>query len=403
VTLHSLSLLFTAIIFNSTVYAKTAATGDDVWTSDPLDGVCEGSAHATSDGLNVFVIHNTENGTLGHFTVLDETGAVYYTYDDTVGPYAPMGFYPDPSPGGNFPNGTGNTNSFAIWGYKPTPGATDAERSGTLAFQMPISTIVASPTVTVLINATLLDWRSTAPPLLAAMGQEMFWSVTSSQLKGWTNTTFVNGPNGGANFGRGLPVWVAAPYTPAVNDIDAPTIVCGGSANSSFSCMEPTVSELFYTPSFTNDITPGLIYADPFFSTAGDRVYFFDNAGIFHSINPTDGSVFFNASTGVSIQANAAMTSDGAYIFFGDTTGNILAWQIAESTLSEVTSPPGSSGGGGETESPSSESSSPNMTPTPDGPSSPTSAPGPTSGAVSMTVFSVIAVSAVTAAATTFF
>ena len=359
------------IILNSQVYALSSSTGEVIWTSPALDGMCEGTAHVTSDDANVFVIHNSASSTVGHFSVLDATdGTSIFTYDDTSAPFSPMGFYPDPSPGGNYPVGTGNTNSVAIWSNKPTPTATEGESGGTFAFQMPPSTSVGTPSVTVLVASPNIAWRSTAPPLLAAMGQEMFWCVSRSQLK-------------------------AAPYTPAVNNMETPSLVCGGAADSSFSCMEPVGDP--YTLSWTNNFT-GVIAADPLFSTGGDRIYYVPDDGIFYSVNPEDGTEFWNAPTTVIIEANFALTSDGAYLFLGDTTGNILAWQVAESELGTVTTPPGSSPTG-ETgmpvESPSSgpETEMPTMTEAPastPGAPSPT-APSPTSsGAPSMAVFSVI-------------
>lgn len=399
-TSHSFSLPFTFIIFNSTVYAVTATTGDEVWASSALGGVCQGSVQPTSDGENVYVIYNSDAGTVGHFTVLDNTGADIYTFDDPIGPFSPMGVYAEPSPGGNFLEGTGNTNTLAIWGYTPSPGATTAETGGTFAFQMPVASSVAGPNVTVLIAYPTTDWRSTAPPLLTSMGQQMFWAVSRSKLRSWTAVTFKLGADGGVDFGRGTPLYLAAPYTPAVNDNDDPTIVCGGAANSSFSCMEPTGDP--YELSFVNEFA-GLIYANPFFSTGSDRVYYVDNSGTFYSVDPTTGAEFWNAPTGVTIQANVGMTSDGAFLFFGDTTGNILAWQIADSTLGEVTTPPGAGGGdgaGGESAFP--ESGAPTTAPMPNGePSASTPTSPTTSGAVSTAVFSVIVASAV--AAVTFF
>jgi hypothetical protein len=345
---------------------------------------------------------------MGHFTVLDNTGADIYTFDDEIGPFSPMGVYAEPSPGGNFLEGAGNTNTLAIWGYAPSPGATTAEDGGTFAFQMPVATVVSGPNVTVLLAYTATTWRSTAPPLLTMMGQQMFWSVSRSQLRSWTAVSFKLGADGGVDFGRGNPLYLSAPYTPAVNDNDEPTIVCGGAANSSFSCMEPTGDP--YELSFVNDITPGIIYANPFFSTGADRVYYVDNQGIFYSVDPTTGEEFLRAPTGVTILANVGMTSDGAYIFFGDTSGNIIAWQIADSTLGEVTTPPGGGDGGspppaedGETPfpEPSDDSEAPTTAPgngTPSAPtptSPPTTSPPTTSGAVSTAVFSVIAASAV--------
>jgi hypothetical protein len=227
----------------------------------------------------------------------------------------------------------------------------------------------------------------------------MFWCVSRSKIKGWIDVLFSAASNGGVEFGRGNPTYKAASYTPAVDNMEDPSIVCGGAADSSFACMEPTSN---YTILWQNNLTAGVIAANPLFSTEGDRIYYVADDGIFYSVNPMDGMEFWNAPTGVTIQANFAMTSDGAYLFFGDSSGNILAWQIAESDLGGVTvtppqedtaSPSGSS-------APGAESSVP-MPPTTVG--APTTAPAPTptstSGAASMAVFSVIVASVVTAAA----
>jgi hypothetical protein len=120
----------------------------------------------------------------------------------------------------------------------------------------------------------------------------------------------------------------------------------------------------------------------------------------------------WNATSGVILEANPVLSSDGGRLFFGDVTGNIVCWDVAETTL-PVPAPP-VPGPGAPAPAPSMESLAPSsdgtLMPTIPGsggnpPDAPTPAGGggggggqtPTSAGSSVAVFSVIAASIVAA------
>lgn len=362
----------------------------------------------TSDGLNVFVIHNSDD-TVGNFDVLDASdGSSIYTFANANGPFSPMGFYPDPSPGGNYPAGERNENSIALWGYKPSPTAQTGENGGTWAFQMPLPNNINGPNATELIAYGLTDWRNTAAPLIAASGQQAYWLVSRSKVRAWINVTWVVGGDGSADFDRGVPPFRAAPYTAAVNDLENPTIMCGGSAASQISCSNTAD---FNATIWLNDITPSLIFADPLFSVGATRLYWVSDTGNIAATDPATGTVLWSADTGVDIEANFALSSDGAFMYFADITGNVIAWQLAESSLATVgpmVPMPTTSGAGEPTSSPMPSGMSDTDSPTSLDTSSPSAGLGsaapssPPSGATTLAVSSVVIAAFVGAAALLF-
>lgn len=325
------------------VHALSHPHGEPLWSSPPLEGACEGTPYYTSDGTKVFVNHNSAGGTVGHFTVLDENAgspSIMYSFTQAR-PFGPFAFNRDNFPGGNYGAGAGNMNDLAIWGNKPSPAATSGEQGSTYAFQMPPPTAVTGPVVTTLLNIT--SWRHTAPPLLAARGQQLYWFVSRSKVRAWIQIRFSAGADAEADFDRGTLAFKAAPYTPVVNDELNPTIMCGGSAAEEFACLSTTnVSVVDNMMQVLWNITlgAGTVYGDPLMSTMGDRVYFADTAGVVRAADPASGAIAWQSETGVNIQANYELSSDGARFFFADTGGTIVAWEVGERTLPPVSLPP---------------------------------------------------------------
>lgn len=405
------------------MYALSHPFGDLLWSSPALEGTCEGTPYYTSDGKYVFVTHNAVGGTVGHFSVLDITAdgaSVLYKYTQ-ANPFGPFAFNRDNFPGGNYGAGVGNINDLAIWGFKPKPSATSGEQGSAFAFQMPPPTSVAGPSVTTILNTT--SWRHTAAPLLAARGQQLYWFISRSKVRGWISTRFSAGADAEAEFDRGNPPYKAAPYTPVVNDNANPTIMCGGPANEEFACLS-TVDVVNETMALLWSVSTGtgLVYGDPLMSTNGDRVYWTDSAGIVEAADPMTGAPGWTAATGVVIQANPELSSDGARLFFADTGGAIVCWEVAQGTLLPVvlpqrapTTPPvtpapvqaptvmpppsGMNGTPAPVSSGASIAPSGNVETTmptvmmPVLTASPVSRPTPTSGSSGITVFSVIAAS----------
>ena len=80
--------------------------GNELWISDPLDGVPSGEPLVSSDGSYVFVVHNAAEGSTGYFTILDAnaTGLVYYSESsaaegNATAAFGPPGIYHNPVQG----------------------------------------------------------------------------------------------------------------------------------------------------------------------------------------------------------------------------------------------------------------------------------------------------------------
>jgi hypothetical protein len=322
------------------VYGLSHQQLGTLWTSESLPGVCEGTPMFADDDAYVFVIHNAADGSAGRFTVLDvAAGATtFYNYTYEGGSFGPFGFFANPFPGGNYGAGVGNTNDIAVWGLKPSPGATTGEAGSVFVFQMPAATAIGGPNVTNTIAAT--SWRYTAPPLLASQGQYLYWLVSRSSVRAWYTSAFSLTADGEYAFDRGSPSFKSAPYTPVVDNIETPTIMCGGPANPEFACFSATnINVADGGPLWSVPTSGSGVYGDPLMSTGGDRVYWTDDAGLVSSAEAQTGAGGWNASTGVTLTANPELSSDGARFFFADTTGNVVAWEVAEGTLPPVDLP----------------------------------------------------------------
>jgi hypothetical protein len=77
----------------------------------------------------------------------------------------------------------------------------------------------------------------------------------------------------------------------------------------------------------------GLVLSNPIFSTEGDRVYFAEDRGVIFSVDPLTGDKYFEKSTGAPLDSNLALSNDGAFLYFGDQLGTVVAWKVAEEVI----------------------------------------------------------------------
>lgn len=327
-------LTFAFVFFNhSKIVALSHPSGDVKWISPALTGACQGTPYISTSGEYVFVTHNSAFSTVGHFSVLrdDQDGAVLYETTDANGPFSPPGFYRMPIEG-NYGAGRGNNQDILIWGFAPSPDATTGEQGSVFVFQLPFNYIgdldVRPLEVTTLVATT--GWRSTAPPLLTAGGQQLFWSVSRSQFRSWVNTRFSATSSGSASFDRGVPSFLAPQNTPAVDNDTTPTIMCSGTAGPEFICMN--AADINAGATWSMDLA-GLIVSNPLFSTEGDRVFFAEDRGVIFSVDPQTGDKYFEKSTGAPLLSNFALSDDGAFLYYGDQIGSVVAWKVAEEAL----------------------------------------------------------------------
>jgi outer membrane protein assembly factor BamB len=259
-----------------------------------------------------------------------------------VAPYAPPGIAISPVRG-SFEGGDENKRDVIIWSYMPTPNATAVGPGRTFAFQLTSDYSDGGSTAD--FNVKVLSpnstWQSTTAPLIVAKGLSMYWSVSRSQLRAWIPTP--NATNGTADgsfdqdrthsveFDRGNPSFLAPFVKPIVDDASTPKVLCVGAASEEFVCLHADNLTTIWS-----ETTNSLIKTEARFSTNGDRVYFIEEDGILHAINTTSGKEIFNDSLEDPVSSNFDLSIDGAFLYYGDETGNVFALQLADSTLPPV-------------------------------------------------------------------
>ena len=325
---------------NSKVAALSPSTGDLKWISPPLDGACQGTPHVSSSGEYIYVTHNSDGSTVGHFTVLvngPDAATVLFDATDMNGPFSPPGIFRNPIEG-NFGTGRGNNQDLLIWSYTPEPDDTSGQGGSVLAFQFPFNYVkdLGTDVLEVTTVVPTVGWRSTSPPLLTAGGLQLFWPVSRSQFRSWVNTRFSATASGSVGFDRGTPSFLAPQNTPAVDNKVTPAVLCSGTAAPQFVCMN--AADINTGATWSVDLA-GLVLSNPLFSTEGDRVYFAEDRGVIFSVNPQNGDKFFEKSTGVPLSSNFALSEDGAFLYYGDQIGNVVAWKVGEEAVPSTLAP----------------------------------------------------------------
>lgn len=315
--------------------------GDLLWISSRLEGACSGTPVLSNDGKLVYLTHNSQRKTVGHFSILaGANGQVLFSRQNTVAPYAPPGYVWNPTEG-NFDDNTSNKRDVVIWSYMPTPNADGVGPGRTFAFQLnrDFNNNTADFGVDVLLAE--VDWQSTTAPLIANKGLSMYWSVSRSKLRGWVRSSNSTGDDGKFDtsrtgefdFDRGEPSWLAGFSTPQVDDPDDPKILCTAGASADFYCLNArTFAEEW------KETTDSLIYAEARFSTKGDRVYFVEEDGTIQSFNAAGGRTkHWEESVSNKVLANFDLSNDGGMMYVGDESGRVSAYQLSSTTPPPVT------------------------------------------------------------------
>jgi hypothetical protein len=353
------------------------------WISAPLEGAAAGSPVVSFDGRYVFLTHNSNVLSVGHFSVLDTFGAstnasilpIYSEFNDTY-PFSPPGIYHNPAEG-YYDGGQGNTNDLVIWSFAPKPLESQVGVGAAFVFQFPIGYVApneadarqadqdgddqddfARRLFWIMLGDDVKDWQAISAPVLTNMGRSLYWSVSRSQFRGWIGSSssgvarFNRGRTGGPTFGRGSPRYAACPNTPALSSSTTEPMIFAGTAANEFVKMD----YLMKNDTYILRNTASKVSAKAIVSPDDLYVYFTEFTGVLHQASTEDLVDNWNL-TNIGVQdGEFAMTSDGSMIIVGDVTGNVQAFQVAPlpakaptfapaseqpSTLSQATSPAG--------------------------------------------------------------
>ena len=337
---------FNGILSLSRVIAiRLVATNNTIWESTPLEGACAGTPKISSDGEFVFLTHNLVSS--GHFTILfSDLATPLYSQFNPVQPYSPIGIFHNPMEGRYF-RGANNTNDILVWSYAPFPEEAGVGQSSTFGFQFPVDFTDVPPDegfrVITLYNAT---FQSTAAPLLANNGLNLYFSASRSTFVSWVGLSgrskgrFDRGATGTAAFARGTPRQLAPFSTLTSSSNNEQLMLFGGTAGLQFVALNSSGEEMWKIS------TGATIHAEAKVSPDNSRVYFVESNGKVHSLDTMDGSQHWEKILTVN---NATITSDfaimkcGESLYFGDSSGTITAWIVAtrQPSLSQSPSPSG--------------------------------------------------------------
>lgn len=339
------------------------------WISAPLEGEAAGSPLTSYDGRYVYLTHNSNAMSVGHFSVLDSLEASLstpvlplYSEFNVTNPFSPPGIFHNPEEG-FYDGGQGNTNDVVIWGHAPNPLDTRAGDGASFVFQFPIG--YGAPTTSVgrqsdqdgeeeegpkdmsrrlfwmILGDRTKDWQAVSAPVLTNQGRSLYWSVSRSQFRAWvgsagTNTArFNRGRTSSPEFERGSPRYAACPNTPALSSSTTEPMVFAGTASEQFVKMNYLMDE--ETALIRN--TTSRVRARAIVSPDDEFVYFTEFSGVVHQASTVDLNDSWNVSVG-SLDGEIALTSDGSMLLVGDVTGNVHAYQVATRTSPAPTATP---------------------------------------------------------------
>lgn len=326
--------------------------GKEMWISDDLDGVASGSPQVSSDGLFVYLTHNSDEGSNGHFTILDanytsmDAGTIFYSDssgdlgEDPTNAYAPLGIFHSPTEGNYDPlvsgarvsEGEFNTNDMIMWSQTPKPSDEKLENGFLFGFQFPRDFIGNVSDISYFQMGNFeRDFQSLTAPVMTNNGLSAYWGVTRSGFRGWTPKRFSRARSASIGFTRnddfpGQPVWAQ----PAVSN-DGPTpFIFSGSAAKEFVKMNFDFTEQVIVP------TLGYVKTKALVDVEERAVYYVEsNTGILHQANVVDLTDLWTIPVNFSVEGEMALTPRSDVLIVADTRGVVTALQLAEIPTTE--------------------------------------------------------------------
>lgn len=333
------------------------------WVSIPLEGAAAGSPLTSYDGRYVYLTHNSNFMSIGHFTVLDILGATtdtaifpLYSEFNQTNPFSPPGIYHNPAEG-YYDGGQGNTNDIVVWAHAPNPTEGGVGSGASFVFQFPMNYVGSSqaearqadgqnqlsmPLYWNILGDEVKNWQSTSAPVLANYGRSLYWSVSRSQFRAWVGQAgsnverFSRFRTSSPSFRRGNPPYVAPPNSPALSSNSTEPMIFVGSAGNEFVKMDYLMTE--DTAIIRN--TASSVSSRAIVSPDDEYVYFTEFTGFLHQARTSDLEDAWVQGGTAPLDGEFSLTSDGTMLIVGDVTGKITAYKVASSPTAPPTLAP---------------------------------------------------------------
>lgn len=327
------------------------------WVSTPLEGIAAGSPVTSFDGRYIYLTHNSNGKSFGHFSVLDSFNAVedqpvfpLYSEFNTTNPFSPPGIYHNPEEG-FYDGGAGNTNDIVIWAHDKAPLDTAVGTGASFAFQFPIGYTDSStaearqagdgngPLFWTILGANPKDWQAESAPIITNGGRSLYWSVSRSQFRAWVGQAgsgfarFNRGRTSKPIFTRGNPRYAASPNTPALSSDPTQPMVFAGTAANEFVKM----NYLMDRDTAVVQNTTSTVRARAIVSPDDEFVYYSEFSGVIHQARTDDLEDSWKITDFAALDSEFSLTTDGSILVVGDATGKVVAYQVKQLPTSEPT------------------------------------------------------------------
>ena len=348
--------------------------GNELWVSDPMNGVATGSPVMSSDGDYIFLTHNSNFGTMGTFTSLwaPGDGSLFYSRTNVTSPFAPLGIYHSPIEG-NYDGleGRNNTNDMIMWSLSPMNNATVINDGDTFGFQFPLGFDGnASEVGYFMLGLNPRTFRAITAPVLTNRGLYAYFSASRSEFYGWNGNldnargSFNRGPQEHIGFTRNAAFKGQCVFaSPALSSSTDQPFIFGGTASPEFVRMNYNFSQ--ETVVNTSYLIKAEARVDPF-----DRaVYFVEESGFLHQVNFDTIQDIWTQDMGGMVTGEMALSPKGYVIYVADTSGAVTALQLSDIPVTPSPSAPPSyspsAGPTAPTAAPINMTASPNNIPAP--------------------------------------
>lgn len=339
-------------------------SGNLRWISTPLEGSAAGSPVASFDGRYVYLTHNSNTMSVGHFSAFDTLDAsmlnpVYPLYSEfnTTNPFSPPGIYHNPAEG-FYDGGQMNNHDVVVWAFAPNPLEGRVGNGMSFVFQLPLGwgspnqqasvarqadqdgetdlaeqneADMSQKLFWIILGEKDKDWQSVSAPVMTNQGRSIYWSTTRSQFRAWvgkagTNAArFNRGRTSSPEFERGSPRYAPCPNTPALSSSTTEPMIFAGTASEEFVKMDYLMDK--DTALVRN--TTSMVRARAHVSPDDKFVYFSEFSGVVHKASTDDLVDSWSVTETGALDGEFALTSDGTMLIVGDVTGRVFAYQVA--------------------------------------------------------------------------